>query len=111
MGILSEELSMITYSTDRFTVNSVTKTFVAEASDLGAAGQVLFDQIYSDAADVGLLLRSSKTGSVARFYLETIETTHDTDEGEILNWTLLPTSDAVRQHPALNGWKMIIFND
>lgn len=102
---------MIPYNTNQFTINKFAKTFVAEASDLRAAGQSLFGQIYEDACDVGLMLESSKTGSVARFYLEAIETTHNTDEGEILNWTLLPTSDAVRRHPALNGWKMIIFND
>ncbi len=90
-------------STERFTWSN--KEFFAEISSLGVRG---FERIYPDACDVGLSIRSERTGEEVWFYLET---EHRDREGDVTHWTLKPTNEAVRKNPGLKGVKMTVFND
>jgi hypothetical protein len=95
---------MCHYSTEQFTYSGRSKLFFAEAAELRG---VIFTRIYDDAADLGLYLHSSKTGSIATFYLESV----DQVEGDILSWKLLPTIETVRAYPGLKDTSLIIIND
>jgi hypothetical protein len=66
-----------------------------------------FVQIYEDACDMGLKIRSEKTGDVSTWYIMD-ERRHD---GDIVHWELLPDEKTLRQSPRLRGWKLIVFND
>jgi hypothetical protein len=47
------------------------KVLTAEASDLGfKAGQIPGEQLYEDACDFGIKIKSDKTGKVFSFYLD-----------------------------------------
>jgi len=94
-------------TTAKFSYNAAEKLFVTEASDLGPVGTHYFHQIYPDAADIGLILTSHRTGHEATFYLDHTET----QEGEIKWWNLKPTTETVRKVPTLAGATLRIFND
>jgi hypothetical protein len=91
------------FDSDRFSFHDT--TFVAEASDFN--GDVsLQRQIYDDACDVGIAIRSKKTGKVMHFYL------HDTvmdREGDIQCWEYLSCPEDVRKYN--QELKVTIFND
>lgn len=63
-------------STDRFTYDGATNTFIADASDLPPFGRV-----YADACDVGLTLVSAKSGCSVVFAVSREERD---GEGELL---------------------------
>lgn len=67
---------------DRFSMHK--GTLVAEASDLQWAGVM---QLYDDACDAGIFIRSHKTGKVEAFY----ESGVDRDrEGDVAGWRFKP---------------------
>lgn len=57
--------------------------------------------IYNDAADIGIAIRSHRTGKVERFYL----TETETREGDILAWHFAPCD---KKCPVK---EVVIFND
>lgn len=67
----------------------------------------IFEQIYPDACDQGIRLRSEVTGKVATYYVDCT----DTYEGEVQGWNLLPTPETCRKIPRLRNTKILIIND
>ena len=92
-------------STRQFSYNKDTRTFVAEASDLGSDP---FQRIYEDAADEGVELVSHVTGKSAKFAVNSYERN---DDHEFIAWNLVPTAETIRKNPRMRGVTMIIFND
>lgn len=92
-------------STNRFTYDKYTKEFVAEISELG--GDV-FGRVYPDACDLGFTLVSHVTGKETDWVVQ--ELTRDPD-GDILFWSLLPTSNSLRANPQLAGVTVTVMND
>jgi hypothetical protein len=82
---------------------------IADASDIGMKPGAQFDRLYDDACDVGILLRSHKTGVVTRWSL--LDTVRDTRENEILGWMLVPTFETLHKHPQLRGYQLNLTND
>lgn len=99
-------------STDRFTFDHDTRTFVAEASDFGSLRDRLatnglvgpFGRVYDDACDIGLTLVSHVSGTRVVFAVEHEERDR---EGDLLYWDLLPA----QLHERTAGLKVRIFND
>jgi hypothetical protein len=82
---------------ERFVWIPETRTYVAEASDLGPFGRV-----WDDACDEGLTLISARRNLEIVF---TVEVTA-TEDNDILWWDLIP---ADRKHPVTFGVR--VFND
>lgn len=78
-----------------FQINPDAKTFSAFASDVNGAWQFI-------------ALRNPKTGRTVMF---TMRTTHRDAEFEATHWDYTPTIAAVRESPAVAGWKVVLFND
>lgn len=68
---------------DRFDLTN--GILIAEASDLQWAGLM---QLYDDACDVGIFIRSHKTGKVEAFHFSTCERTPDGED--IAGWLFKP---------------------
>lgn len=98
-------LNIAPISSDRFTFDAATGLFTAEASDI--QDQHL-NPLYDDAADVGLVMVSSKTGKLVRYYMS--RETRDND-GDIEAWDYHPTSESIREVPECQGTSVTIFND
>jgi hypothetical protein len=86
-------------------------SFSAELSDLlacaeGPAG--LFQRLYDDAADVGFMMRSERTGTDVRFYLSK---QCENSEREITGWIFKPCTEEVRKNPAIRDVTVTVFND
>ena len=92
-------------STDRFTYNKDTKTFIAEASELPTP---MLGQVWPDSLDQGFVLVSRATGHEATF---TIWEEEKNSEGELEAYRLLPTPEAVKKNPGLKGVQVLVFND
>jgi hypothetical protein len=88
---------------NRFTFKD--DTFTAEASDF--KGHNYERQIYDDACDIGIAIKSSVTGKVMKFHLHDTKIDNDND---ILFWEYHPCSEDARD-PKLKNLKVIIFND
>jgi hypothetical protein len=99
------ELYLIPHNSDLFTHEPIAKLLTAETSDLGHA---VFQQLYDDACDIGIALRSAVTGNISRWYLE--QELYDR-EHEMIGWKLRPTDASVRKEPLLSGYSMTIYND
>lgn len=84
--------------------------FSADASDLQDRH---IQQLYDDACDVGLAIRSTKTGTVITYFLsETNRKQYDpAEQPEIVSWEYLPLPEDVRKHPECAKTKVFIFND
>jgi hypothetical protein len=68
-----------------------TKTLTAEDSDLGQMGGPKggwVQPVWNDSADVGIAIRSHKTGKVERFYLDRVDMTPDGED--VAGWNFLP---------------------
>ena len=61
---MSKMKNIPVHSTDRFTFDKATSTFVAFVSDLPSPR---FSAIYDDACDYGFVMRSAKTGTEVVF--------------------------------------------
>ena len=83
----------------RFRWERSTKTLAAFASDLPG---FRLERLYDDACDVGIAVRSERTGAEVRFCLEREEAR----DGDFLAWHFVP---ADRICPPAD--KLIIFND
>lgn len=81
---------------------------VAEASDLGLRPGHQWEQLYDDACDVGIVLRSHRTGMLSRWYLH--ETKRDAD-GDVICWIFHPCSESINKHLALASYTLRILND
>lgn len=92
------------HSTQNFTYNKDTSTFLIEESDFGR--QRYFGQIYSDAADEGFWLTSHKTGVEKPFALHL---TH-TRDGEITHWEYREINPRSGRQVD-TGLSVIVFND
>lgn len=75
------------------------------ASDFGPG--LRFSQIYSDTADVGVVV-VGRTGKEVVYYLA--ETKRDR-EGDVQYWQFLPISEHTRRIPECRGTSVVIFND
>src|SRR5580765_2874475 len=82
------QLFMYELPLSRFHWNKATKELSAEASDLDG---FRIQQIWDDACDEGICIRSERTGRVERFYLTKI----DFHMGEIAGWFFKPVSEAL----------------
>lgn len=91
------------YDSSRFTYVAATRSLVAEISDFGRTDP--FKRIYDDACDVGLAIRSVRTGAVVRYYLEREELNAD---DEIVAWHLKPIAEDARRAA---GTEVVLFND
>ena len=88
----------------RFTLDRQTRTFTAEASDLGyRAGESPFGRVYPDACDEGLTVISDRSGREVVFAIDHEE--RDAD-GDLLWWVLEPV-----EGEGLAGYRVQIFND
>jgi hypothetical protein len=67
------------------------------------------ERLYDDACDVGIALRSHKTGEVSRWYL--LDTITDPREGELLGWMFKPCSETVARFPQLANFQLNVIND
>jgi hypothetical protein len=98
---------------ERFSWHPETKTFSAEESTLRDGPRTvrgpdyLCQRIYPDAYDTGFPMRSAQTGKVAWF----AHSGTDTHEGDIAGWHFVPTSEAIRDNPALEGVRVLVIND
>jgi hypothetical protein len=96
-------LKMDSICTSHFTYLTEERSFIAEASDLPGRGR--FRRIYDDSCDLGLTLRSQRTGREVDFAL--FREVRDGSGEDIMHWELRPicvTSD-------LKDLKVIVFND
>lgn len=90
---------------DRFTFDKATGLFTADASDL--QDQHL-NRLYDDAIDVGLVMESTKTGKLVRYYMSREVRGA---ENEIESWDYYPTSESIREVPECQGTSVTVFND
>jgi len=81
--------------------------FLTELSDLKAAGRNPFGRLYDDAADVGFVMRSDRTGEVVVYALASEEHSEDGD----LLWLFRPTQASARRVPAAADTVVTILND
>ena len=93
------DLPMTEFSSSRFSFQKDRRQLVAEISDLG---NPRFQAIYSDACDVGIAVRSERTGRVVRFALS--RSVCDA-EGDVQCWELAPVD------PDSGIINMTLFND
>jgi hypothetical protein len=90
-------------SSDRFLWDAATRTFIAEASDLGREP---FGRVFSDACDEGLTLLSSRhPGQQIVFTINHVERD---DDGDTLYWDLVP---ALRHVARRTNFTIRVFND
>lgn len=91
------------YDSDCFSFKD--NTFVCEASDLSRHD--VSSLMYDDAIDIGIAIKSARTGVVTKFYCAE---THRDNDHDITHWVFLPTSDHAC-NPDLAQLKVTIFND
>lgn len=97
------------YDSSLFTVSphsDGTKVLVAEASDLGYHGP---RRIYDDACDVGVAIRSHRTGRLVRFYLDSEDRDHTGED--VAGWRFRPIAEDARRVPGAARTSVLIIND
>lgn len=85
-------------NTKQFHWDPDSKTFSEEASTVGFTGSCM---LFDDACDVGIHLKSHRTGKIEPFYLS--KTVKDS-EGDIQAWEFASVKSNL-------GCKVVIFND
>lgn len=91
------------YPSGSFTLSD--QCLAAEASDLGYHGP---HQIYDDACDVGIAIRSERTGELVRYYLSG----EDSLDGEdVAGWHFKPITEDIRRVPGCARTDVLIIND
>lgn len=103
---------IIEHSTDAFTWNSRTKTFVTERSVFGSVGSVFPWTIIQEGnyATPYVFLRNPKTGNSVLFvFLHTIES--NGPDYEIEAWIFGPTPEECERNPRLFGIEIHFIND
>lgn len=93
-------------SSDVFTFENDKNRMVAEASDIGWKN--IFDQLFDDAYDIGLAIRSERTKKVVYFHVA--EEIKD-QEGDILVWILKPISQHAKPNTKLYNLEVHVLND
>ena len=92
------------YSSDKFTVvkyTDGTKALVVEMSEL----EFGFERLYRDSIDMGLAIKSERTGRVVHFVVYR----SDTRNGEVYGWELYPMSgDHILTH---SPYRVLVIND
>lgn len=86
-------------NTRQLSHDKASRTFVAEASDIGYNG-------VSQTIDV----QSERTGVTVEFQYTAVERTDDEDN-EIVRWVYTISRASVTKMPALAGYKLTILND
>jgi hypothetical protein len=95
------------YDSSKFTCSKDpdgTTTLVAEASDLRYNAP---HRIYDDACDVGIAIRSDRTGKLVRFYLSKIDVANE----DVAGWWFDPISEDARRVPGSSSVRVLIIND
>jgi hypothetical protein len=98
------------FLSERFTITTTQSghtTMVSEASVIGYHGPL---QIYDDACDVGIAVRSHKTGRTLRFYLST-EDRDDSGENVAGWWFKMIPEDRCRLSSQCREVDVLIIND
>jgi len=95
-----------------FMVHSANKSMSAELSEICNPQGFMFEIFSKDhngkAMDVGITMKSHRTGIVTRWFVS--KYVRD-GEGDITAWELSPAIGTVMNQPQLDGWMIIIFND
>ena len=91
----------LTVSTKGVSYHGEDNTLTCEASDIGLGRTIHEGPIFRDAADIGIFLRSHKTGVVVPFVYVDVE--HD-NEGDVMAWRF---SSYGLDHPI----QLVVFND
>jgi len=88
--------------------------FTAEASTLGIKPAAMpFVRLFSDACDVGIAIKSDKTGQVVRYYLKNIEWKYSTGthvDDEVVAWHFRPV-DRDCHNEGTRRTRVVILND
>lgn len=82
-------------------------SLVTELSDLLPSQTIHAQRLYDDACDVGLAVKSEKTGRVATFVMSSV----DEREGEVSGWTYTPTRETSCAMPELAAVTVLVIND
>lgn len=77
----------LTVSSDRFTFHKQSGILSAEASDFYDLPRAFEQRIYDDACDIGVHVRSARTGNIETFYFE--KEVRDA-ENELIGWVYRP---------------------
>lgn len=102
-------LHIIPWNIKRFTHNAEAKILYADMSDFGDRGPMsMFEQLYDDAADVGIAVYNYKTDSVTHW--EFVSEIRDADN-DVTHWVLVPTGESCRKHPGVQDYSIHILND
>ena len=101
-------LNLTVFPSSRFTYCADTKTLVAEASDLN---DLHLQRLYDDACDVGLAIKSDRTGAVVIYVMSKTLYHGNEDEREISGWEYVPSYASTRAFPDCIGTRLTIFND
>ena len=96
------------YESTLFSHDAERKLFTAEAAELAACGQALFEAPIPGHPTVGLTIVSANTGHLADFLVVYVQRNSDRD---IDYWRLTPTVATVEAHPELMDYVVQIFND
>lgn len=100
------ELRLNAVDVKHFTVSNQYKLMYTEASDVRDYN--LLQRLYDDACDVGFALWNAATNTVTRWSFE--RDVRDV-EGDLQVTYYVPTTETIRKHPQLAGWKVHIVND
>lgn len=98
---------LIEFSSKQFTVTDGGKSLCAEASELFNRH---LQPIYNDACDVGLAIKSERTGAVVVYVMSRPVFRDDIDH-ELTHWEYEPADFSVRQFPDCAGTKLTVFNE
>lgn len=94
----TNELPVREYNLALFHFDKATGELTSEASDLNGFGP---GQLWNDACDIGIAVRSPRTDRVERFYLDKVLSR----DNEVQGWELKPVD------PKCRVKKIIVFND
>lgn len=108
MKLANHENDIRTIDSSVFKYNKEDRVMLCEASSIGPLrdGMWWLQRIYNDAADLGIAIKSSRTGNVERFYLHKVNKSGgDMCGGDVYSWHFKPVKNGV---PV---FEVIIFND
>jgi hypothetical protein len=90
-------MASLQLNTKQFLHSKISKTFIAEASTLGA-----------DALPLSIALVSHVTGKTVTF---TLRDSHISPEREVISWRYTPLANEINKNSKLSKYKLIILND
>jgi hypothetical protein len=86
----------------------VHKTLSAEISTLH---KVIFSRLYDDACDMGIAVHNSKRDTTTFWYIDKELITPQDPDQEVYGWELRPCSESIRTFPAIEQYKLTLWND